>query len=91
MNIMHMDVSAVRAVQRGLEVAASRIEQRLAALRRNNQGLYDAWVANSAIEYHDQFSELEARLTRVARGLEEISSELSTEIAIWQSTDKTFG
>jgi len=91
MTTMHMEVSGVRAVQRGLEVAASRIEQQLAILRRNNQGLYDAWIANSANEYQAQFSELEAQFTRIARGLEEISSELSTEIAIWESVDKTFG
>lgn len=91
MTMMHMDVSAVRAVQRGLEEAAGQIERQLTILRRNNQGLYDDWVANSANEYHIQFSELEARLTRIARGLEEISSELSSEIAIWESTDRTFG
>lgn len=91
MTIMHMDVSAVRAVQRGLEEAAGQIEHQLAILRRNNQGLFDDWVANSASEYHTQFSELEARLTRIAQGLEEISSELSSEIAIWESTDRTFG
>jgi uncharacterized protein YukE len=91
MTTMHMDVSGVRAVQRGLEVAASRIEQQIAVLRRNNQGLYDDWIANSANEYHAQFSELEAQLIQIARGLEEISSELSTEIAIWESVDRTFG
>lgn len=91
MTIMHMDVSAVRAVQRGLEEAASQIERQLTILRRNNQGLYDDWVANSANEYHTQFSDFEARLTSIARGLEEISSELSSEIAIWESTDRTFG
>lgn len=92
MTTLYMDVSAMRAIQRELEKAASQIESQLVLLRRNNQALHqNTWIANSANQYHAQFSELTARLSNIAKGLRATSSELSAEIARWESMDKTFG
>lgn len=87
-----MDVPAMRAIQRELERAASDIQSQLTILRRNNQALdHNNWVANSANQYHAEFSQLTARLSKIAQNLNAVSAGLAAEIAHWESMDKTFG
>lgn len=92
MTTLYMDVSAMRAIQRELEKAAREIERQLVLLRRDNQILHqNTWIANSANQYHAQFSDLTARLNNIAKDLQATSSEISAEIAHWESMDKKFG
>jgi uncharacterized protein YukE len=92
MTTLYMDVSAMRAIQRELEKAAREIERQLVLLRRDNQILHqNTWIANSANQYHAQFSDLTARLNNIAKDLQATSSEISAEIAHWENMDKKFG
>lgn len=92
MTTLYMDVSTMRAIQRELEKVASQIERQLVLLRRDSQTLHqNTWIANSANQYHAQFSDRTARLSNIAKGLQAISAEISAEIARWESMDKSFG
>ncbi|OQY90411.1 MAG: hypothetical protein B6D38_03720 [Anaerolineae bacterium UTCFX1] len=91
MTTLHMDVDAMLRAQRNLLDIQSKIRERSEALRRNCQGLPTHWIGNSANEYFDYYTEFDSHVNSIVAQLGEIASELSVEIANYESLDKGFG
>lgn len=91
MTILHMDVDAMRRIQRSLVDIQAKLRERSTALRRNYQGLPNHWMGNSANEYFDYYAEFDSHINSILAQLGEIASELSVEIANYESLDKGFG
>ncbi len=91
MTVLHMDVDAMLRAQRSLLDIQSKIRARSEALRRANQGLPHDWIGNSANEYFDYYAEFDSHINSIVAQLGEIASELSVEIATYESLDDGFG
>lgn len=91
MTTLHMDTNAMRRIQRSLADIESKIQNRVQSLRRNSQGLSYHWVGNSANEYFDYYAELDGNINRIMRRLDEVASDLSVEIAKYESLDDGLG
>jgi uncharacterized protein YukE len=86
-----MDIDAMLRIQHSLLDIQAKIRGRVDALRRNNQGLPHNWMGNSANEYFDYYAEFDGQINTIVERLGEIASELSVEIANYESLDKGFG
>lgn len=91
MTTLYMDIIAMRKIRRDLEEMRGQIQNRIQTLRRINQGLNNDWVGNSANEYLNRFNQIDARLAKISQRMDDIASELSVEIANWESIDRKFG
>ncbi|MCG3146419.1 MAG: WXG100 family type VII secretion target [Anaerolineales bacterium] len=91
MTTLHMDIEAMLRVQRGILDIQTKIRERVQALRSNYQGLPPHWMSNSANEYFDHYAEFDGNINTIVERLGEIASELSVEIAHYESLDKGFG
>jgi len=91
MTTLHMDIEAMLRIQSSLVDIQSEIQERVQALRRNYQGLPQHWMGNSANEYFDYYTEFDGQITTIVERLGEIASELSVEIANYESLDNGFG
>lgn len=91
MTTLHMDIEAMLRVQRSLVDIQSKIQERVQALRRNYQGLPHNWVGHSANEYFDYYTEFDGNVSSIVERLGDIASELSVEIANYESLDNGLG
>ncbi|MFZ5858009.1 MAG: WXG100 family type VII secretion target [Chloroflexota bacterium] len=91
MTTLHMDIDAMLRIQHSLLDIQGKIRDRSQALRRNYQGLPHHWIGNSANEYFDYYNEFDGQITTIVERLGEIASELSVEIANYESLDDGFG
>jgi len=91
MSTIHMDIEAMLQVQRNLLEIQSSILRRVEALRRNCQELPLHWMGNSANEFFDYYAEFDGHINAIVERLGEIASELSVEIANYESMDAGFG
>lgn len=91
MTTLHMDIEAMLRVQRSLVEIQSKIQERVQALRRNYQGLPQHWVGPSANEYFDYYTEFDGNVSSIVERLGDIASELSVEIANYESLDNGLG
>lgn len=91
MTTLHMDTDAMRRIQHNLVDIQSKIRDRVQALRRNSEELRYNWMGNSANEYFDYYTEFDGNITAIVERLGEIASELSVEIANYESLDEGFG
>jgi len=87
MTTIHMDVEAMRRIQNDLMEIQGQIQNKVLALRRNYHGLPNIWVGNSANEYFDHYSEFDSNVINIVERIGEITSELSVEIANYESMD----
>lgn len=91
MTTLHMDIEAMLHIQRSLVDIQSKIQERVQALRRNYQELPYNWVSHSANEYFDYYTEFDGNISSIVERLGDIASELSVEIANYESLDEGFG
>jgi WXG100 family type VII secretion target len=91
MTTIHMDIDAMLQIQHSLVEIQGQIQSRVLALRRNYQGLPHNWMGHSANEYFDYYTEFDGNVTAIVERLGDIASELSAEIANWESMDNGLG
>ncbi len=91
MTTIHMDIEAMRRIQNDLNDIQGHIQNKLQALRRNYQGLPDSWISNSANEYFDYYTEFDGNVKKIMDKISDIASELSAEIANYETMDKGLG
>jgi WXG100 family type VII secretion target len=87
MTTIHMDIEAMRRIQNELMEIQGQIQNKVLALRRNYQGLPNAWIGSSANEYFDHYTEFDGNVTNIVERIGEIASELSAEIANYENMD----
>lgn len=90
MTTIHMDVDAMRRIQHSLVVIQGQIQDRVIPLRQNFQALPPSWIAQSANEYFDYYSEFDTYINGLIERLGDMASELSGEIAAWERMDDGF-